>query len=285
MKICVNQEQVPEDLIRRQMQNWQQQHPGSDEATAFAHVSPGIIEWTLIGQQAETHSPVSPQDVDAEFQALCKQHGGQAAFLQRVAQEAGKSESMVKADLKRHRQSTRFLDELAKDVPPPTDAMVAAYYQTHSQALVHPERVHAAHIVKHPQSEADELAAAAELTAIRKRLLHGEDFFAVANATSDCNDSPPDLGEFPRGKMVPEFELVVFSMNPGEISPVFKTPFGLHVATVVARKAPVGMTMSEAAPHIHASLLQEARNTAIRTWVQTQKEQADLHVVPPAPSS
>jgi parvulin-like peptidyl-prolyl isomerase len=281
MKISINQEDVPEAVIRREMQNIQKQQPGTDEAQAFEQVSNNIIEWTLIRQQAETHITVDPKDIDAEFEHLCKQHGGQEAFLKRFGMDPSNGEHVVKEDIKRHRQSTRFMDELTKDVEPPEDAMVEAYYRTHSNAFVCPEQVHAAHIVKHPQGEAAENAAAAELTSIRKRLLAGADFLKVAEECSECNDSAPDLGTFPRGKMVPEFEIVVFSMNPGEISPVFKTPFGLHVATVFERLDPAPMTLGEAKPQIRQTLLQEARNKTIREWVTQQKEKADLEISPP----
>ena len=171
VKISINQENVPEEVIRREMQNIQKQTPAMDEAKAFDHASKCIIEWTLIRQKAEKQVTIEQ-----------------------------------------------------KDIEPPDDAMIEAYYRTHSEAFVQPEQVHAAHIVKHPQGENAEIAAASELTAVRKRLLDGEAFLKVAEECSECNDTPPDLGTFPRGKMVPEFELVVFSMNPGGISPVFKTP-------------------------------------------------------------
>jgi parvulin-like peptidyl-prolyl isomerase len=70
-------------------------------------------------------------------------------------------------------------------------------------------------------------------------------------------------------------------MNPGEISPVFKTPFGLHVATVFERLDSAPMTLAEAKPQIRQTLLQEARNKTIREWVAQQKEKADLEINPP----
>lgn len=282
MKISVNQEQIPEALIQREMQSWQQHNPQSDAATAFEQVSTGIIDWALIRQEAERKITVSPEEVDAEFESTCQQHGGQDAFFKRFGLKPDAVDA-VKNDMKRQRQSRQFLDGLAMAAEPPQATLLEAYYQEHREQFVQPETVHAAHIVKHPQGEAAETAAAAELTAVRKRLLAGEDFLTVAAESSECNDSAPDLGEFPRGKMVPEFELVVFSMRPGEISPVFKTPFGLHVATVLERKDACPMTVDDAKPHIHAALLKEAQNKRIHEWLTTQKETAAIELEPPAP--
>lgn len=275
MKISVNGEMVPEALIQREMQGWHQQHPNDDEAAAFEGVKDRIVEWTLIRQASQSQIEVSENEVDAEFKLLCQQHGGKDAFLQRIGGTAD-AESNVKADLKLRRQSTCFLDLLTKDADAPTEDQVTAYFEKHQDHFTKPETVHAAHIVKHPQSEAAENAAAVELTALRKRLLNGEDFMAVAAESSECNDTPPDLGEFPRGKMVPEFELVVFSMNPGEISPVFKTPFGLHLATVRGRKEAAPMTLEEAKPQIHQRLLQETKTQIIRAWVAQQAKEVTV---------
>ncbi len=283
MKIAVNQEHLPEEMIRREMQTWQQQHPGASEVAAFEAVSQRMIEWTLIRQAAEKQITVTPEEVEMGFQVLCKQHGGQEAFLKRFGLKAGAVDH-VKEDVKRHRQSTKLLDGLVADVAAPMDTDVEAYYYAHPETFLHPETVHAAHIVKHPKQEAEEEAAATELTSLRTRLLAGEDFLTVAHEASDCNDSSPDLGTFPRGKMVPEFELVVFSMQPGEISPVFKTPFGLHVATVLGRNEAVAMTLDEAKPHIQKRLEEDAKNETIRTWVQAQRETADIALQPPAPA-
>ena len=44
------------------------------------------------------------------------------------------------------------------------------------------------------------------------------------------------------------------------------------------------MTLGEAKQQIRQTLLQEARNKTIRTWVEEQKKHADLDIVPPATS-
>jgi len=38
-----------------------------------------------------------------------------------------------------------------------------------------------------------------------------------------------DLGRFPKGAMVPEFQVAVEALKPGELSAVVETPFGFHV--------------------------------------------------------
>ena len=75
-----------------------------------------------------------------------------------------------------------------------------------------------------------------ELKDIKKRILAKESTFdEEARAESDDDGSAingGNLGWFTKGKMVKEFDDVVFSMKPGEISDPVKTQFGYHVITV-----------------------------------------------------
>lgn len=278
MKITVNSEAIPAEAIQREIQNYRQQNPGTDEKEAAKQVSHKIIEWTLIRQKAaEKALPVSDEEIEAGLRQLFQAHGGKEPFIQRFGLTEDRLDE-VRRDVERNQQIKKFLDDVSKHAEAPAEDALSAYYAENSERFVHPEKVHAAHIVKHPQSEASELAAAAELTGIRRRLLNGEDFLSVADETSECNDTVPDLGEFTRGQMVPEFELIVFSMNPGEISPVFKTQFGLHIATVFSKTEAQPMTFGECRSQIESILLHDRKNDMIGEWVDTEKETASILV-------
>lgn len=276
MKITVNSEVIPPEAIQQEVQNYRQQNLGTDEKEAAKEVSQKMIEWALIRQNAaENALPVTPEEVEAGLQQLYQGHGGKEQFFQRFGLTEDRLDD-VKHDVERNQQITKFLDGLSKEVEGPTDEAISAYYTANSKNFNHPEKVHAAHIVKHPQDEPTEQAAAAELTGIRQRLLAGEDFLTVADEVSECNDTAPDLGEFARGQMVPEFELVAFSMNPGEISPVFKTQFGLHIATILGKTDARPMTCQESHDQIESILLHGLKNDAIGAWVDAEKKRAQI---------
>lgn len=278
MQITVNSEALPPEAIQREIQNYRQQNLGTDEKEAAKAVSDKLIDWALIRQEAAKKAlPVSPEEIEAGLQQLFAAHGGKEPFFQRFGLNEDRLDE-VRCDVERNEQIKKFLDELSNDVEQPTEEALSAYYDQNARQFMHPEKVHAAHIVKHPQDEVAEQAAAAELTAVRSRLLAGEDFLTVAGETSECNDTPPDLGEFARGRMVPEFELIVFSMNPGEISPVFKTQFGVHIATVFTRSGSTPMTFDECREPIASILLHNLKNDAIGAWVDAEKERASIMV-------
>ena len=278
MKVTVNGEVIPPEMIQQEVQLYRQQNLGTDEKEAFAAVSQNMIEWSLIRQNAEKSGiSISLEEIETGFEQLCQSHGGKNQFFQRFGLTE-ENAADVKCDVERNLRITKFLDYLSKDAPAPSEEAVSAFYVENRHEFLHPEKVHAAHIVKHPQGEPAERKAAAALTATRRRLLAGEDFMTVANEDSECSDTSPDLGEFAHGQMVPEFELVVFSMNVGEISPVFKSQFGLHIATVLSRTDARPMTLDECRGRIEEQLSHDAKNDAIGEWVDAEKKRAEIQI-------
>jgi parvulin-like peptidyl-prolyl isomerase len=67
----------------------------------------------------------------------------------------------------------------------------------------------------------------------------GQPFAEVAERHSDCKGNGGDLGLFPAGQMVPEFEDASRALEPGQRTGIFTTPFGFHVAELRA-KVPLG---------------------------------------------
>lgn len=64
-------------------------------------------------------------------------------------------------------------------------------------------------------------------------------FAELAKKESACpsKDKGGELGEFAKGAMVPEFEKVAFSLEPGKVSAPVKTQFGWHLI-LVTQKTP-----------------------------------------------
>ena len=63
--------------------------------------------------------------------------------------------------------------------------------------------------------------------------------------------------------MVPEFDAVVFALKPGEVSPVFRTAFGFHIAKVYGHADERLATFEEARPQIERHLLTEKHQKAL----------------------
>jgi peptidyl-prolyl cis-trans isomerase SurA len=85
-------------------------------------------------------------------------------------------------------------------------------------------------------SDASRKKARAHIDSLRAELeKHPEDFESMAKKESmdpSSKDLGGDLGWNRRGRMVAEFDRMMFALNPGVISPVIETAFGYHIIRV-----------------------------------------------------
>lgn len=122
------------------------------------------------------------------------------------------------------------------------DAAIQKAYDEHKNDY---ETVKARHIlirvkdapmpVSPGKTEISDAEALAKATDIRKRLVAGEDFAAIAKLESDDSGSGAqggDLGEFKKGMMVPPFEQAAFAAKVGDITEPVRSPFGYHIIKV-----------------------------------------------------
>jgi peptidyl-prolyl cis-trans isomerase SurA len=91
-------------------------------------------------------------------------------------------------------------------------------------------------IVVAPKPTAEQKARArAKAESLLVEIKKGGDFELIAKRESMDQASKPtggDLGWNRRGAMVPQFERMMFALNPGQISPVVETAFGYHMIRV-----------------------------------------------------
>ena len=114
-------------------------------------------------------------------------------------------------------------------------------------------------------SEEEALAKAQEL---RKKIVGGADFAALADQESDDTGSKGKGGEldfFRRGQMVPPFEEAAFAMKAGDLSEPVKSAFGYHLIKVEARKEP---TFDEAKADIQRRLQPQKSKDALEDLVK-----------------
>ncbi len=72
---------------------------------------------------------------------------------------------------------------------------------------------------------------------LKQKIENGADFAQLAAEYSQCpsGSSGGDLGEFDQGKMVPEFDQVVFNEAVGEVHGPIATQFGYHLLETLSR--------------------------------------------------
>jgi parvulin-like peptidyl-prolyl isomerase len=139
----------------------------------------------------------------------------------------------------------------------PTEADVERYYEEHADEFRTTEMVRASHILQQAGPGRDVGTIYTDLLNARERIMAGADFAEVAGEHSHCNDRGGDLGWFRRGQMVQTFEDVVFAMEPGQVSDVFQSEFGYHIAKVFEKRPAGRIPLEEVREFIRERLAAE----------------------------
>lgn len=137
------------------------------------------------------------------------------------------------------------------------------WYEDNKAKYERKESVRARHILVPLAPDAPEAevnAAEEKLNKARAEITGGKSFASVADAMNQPGAAGQggDLGWLARGEAVPEFEEAVFSLKPGQVSGIIRTPFGMHIA-VVEEKAAAGIRpFEEIADEAYRTLAMEA---------------------------
>ena len=147
-----------------------------------------------------------------------------------------------------------------------SDDEAQKFYTENQKLFVQQERVHARHIL---------VSGDENLAKVQEALKEGTSFDAVAKEYSIDPGSAAnggDLGEFPRGVMVPEFEKTAFALKePGEVSEPVKTQFGWHIIKLEERIPESAAPFEEVKPRI----LQELRDQKTQQVLQDKSKELE----------
>lgn len=199
-----------------------------------------LIDQELLWQAAEAEGTLaSTREVDEALAEMRSQFRSDESFLNRLIDE-GYTEESYRDHLFRLVSARKFREALVADIVV-SDADIHTYYLENPERFRIPESVRARHIlvaVKPTDGDAAMDAARARIETILERLELGADFAELASRFSDDSSAARggDLGYFPRGQMVDSFEQAAFSLEPGELSDVVQTPYGLHLIKVESRQ-------------------------------------------------
>lgn len=219
---------------------------------------------------------VTPAEVEAEFRRRNEQVRAEYVLVdvERYRAKQAATDQEVQARFEADKQSYRIPERRVVSyllVDPEslrarvtlTEPDLEGYYDQHRDEFKEEEQVCASHILiklqegsggaGHPENEGRRRAE--ELLATLRK---GADFAAVAKASSEDEGSAQsggDLGCFPRGRMVAEFENVAFDLAPGTTSELVRTPFGYHVIRVQSRREETTPPLSQVKERIRQTLM------------------------------
>ena len=287
MALTVNGELVDQNLIDQEFSSIKSYYESLAQVSCcerdeefLGYAKENVIKRILLAQEAQKENmPVLKREVDQALEKLKEEEGGEAAFYAHTGLSK-EGEKVLRKDLAAKIRLDKFIDQICGQDPEPSDADVRAYYERHLDDFMTDEEVRASHIFKSlRKSEArDEIYE--ELREVRRRALAGEDFEKLAQAHSDKPAEEIDLGFFKRGDHMDEFETIAFSMDVGEVSPIFSTHWGFHLAKVTGHKPPVPRDFEEIREALREIMVQERRQEKVQAFAEGLKAEATIEEAP-----
>lgn len=213
-----------------------------DRIVAYRRAVQEVIARELLLQEALargiTPDPARLQQVYDETRAGYRDDASWEMFL---GQE-GLDEELFRKELRVQHTVNGLIDQVAGSDPIAiSDEEARAFYDENPELFETGDRLRARHVLARvPPDGTPQQAVDGEMRAqmIRRRLAAGEDFGEVAAETSDDAGSKGRGGEVPifvRGEVPPKFFEEVSALEPGELSRIFRSSAGYHVAELLER--------------------------------------------------
>ena len=241
-----------------------------------------VVSRMLLSQHALASTPALPSaEVDAAFAALKEQHGGDVRFYSSIGATPEQDE-WIKRDVESNLRVERFVEGLCGNLEPGEEEL-RAFYEKNVGAFMTAEEVRASHISKAPPRGEERASVYETFRTVRKQLLAGADFDELARQHSDRGQDLIDLGFFGKGQLPEEFEHVAFSMEVGEVSPVFSSPVGYHVVKVTDRKPARPKAFDEVREDVKRLYVEDRRQEKVRERVKTLEAGARIEEVADEP--
>lgn len=217
---------------------------------------------------------VDAKTVDDEWAAVLAKNPG-------LAETPRQELDALKASLYSELLAKKAENEVVDKKVAVADDEVKQYYENNKGQFLRAKLFKASHVfVKVDPAETAEEKEAKRLKAekLMERAKSGEDFYNLAYYESDDRSRyvGGSLGSFHAGQIVPEFEVVLQTMKPGEVAGPIKTLYGYHIVKLDDVQEAKQMSFDESAGNLKARLIEERRSKLYDDWMGILRQKYPL---------
>jgi len=205
-----------------------------------------LLTQKLLAQQAvidsvEVKNDEVDNDVDRRMRGMIQRAGGQERLEQFLGRSVIQYKDEIRPDIKEGLIAQKMQQKITTNVNTTPQDVKKFFDAIPKDSLPSfNKEVEVGEIAFNPKLDKDEKEAYRQKAEdLRKRVVNGEDFGAMARLYSQDQGSAPDGGDLgfnDRTAYVKEFSAMAFKLKAGEVSPVFETDFGFHFLQVIERR-------------------------------------------------
>lgn len=265
-----------------------------------------LIVKALIDSEIEKRGiKVSNGDVEEGIKEVIEKVGSKEQ-LDTILKQNGISPSQFKKDIAEQVRIEKMAEQLGDSNV--TDADAKNFYDKNIEKFKYPDQVRASHILivanqkelealVNAENKGKELTDAERKALMDKKLdekrrtieeIHKElskDLTKFAKIAKEKSEDPGsavkggDLGFFPKGRMVKDFEDVAFSLKPNTLSGIVRSQYGYHIILVTDRKAAGQEPYEKVKDSIKAYLKKDKQIKYVDDLVESLKKNATIEFV------
>jgi peptidyl-prolyl cis-trans isomerase SurA len=217
---------------------------------------------------------ISPAEVDRAIEEVKRRNQLSDEELLEALRREGMSMERYRETIRAEIEKGELVNSQVRQRVNITQEDVERYYRQNQARFKSPEQNHLHHLLfPLPRNAApDEEERARRLAhESRARALGGEDLGRVAGSlrASGVAAEGGDLGWIDRRSLQSEIEKAVTRLAPGQVSEPVRTPLGIHLVRVAAKKEPGVLPLAEVAEKIREELYAKAIDERYQKWIKT----------------
>ncbi|HZI92949.1 MAG TPA: peptidylprolyl isomerase [Patescibacteria group bacterium] len=240
-----------------------------------------LVDDELIYQEAQNEGiAVTEANVQEEFKRACAGSGGEERFLS-IMRQQGISKFDALEGIRRRLTINRFMKEKVTAGMTATDEEALGFYNANLQKFTPELWVKLFQITvlcprNAPTARTEQ--ARARAVKILANIRAGEPFEAMAKEFSEDRSASVggNTGFVKRGATYPEFDAVIFTMKPGEVSEVLRTDSGFHIVKVVERRGGTPVPFENSKEECRRAILAQKQADAVRSIASRLRASAKI---------
>ncbi len=282
MAILVNGEKIEDSQIQQEAERLRPEHE-----KAFADMKPeerqtqllewsreNLIEQVLFKQEAENFRlSLSDENIENILAKLKSKYKDPQDIYKDFGVE---NDEQMKERIRLEAKTRLLLAEISKNLEEPSQQAVRQYYQENKEDFPTAEQVKVAIITQHVNPHTDEQTAEQAICRIYDELQKGLLFELALNKFTGGNG---EIAYIPKGQAPEEIEDVIFKLDIGHVSSIFRSRFGFHIAKVY-EKFPSGIAdFNQVKEHIEKILQSQMQEEALGDFLDRLRENAEIQEI------